>query len=47
MAKITYGRDRDKLKKWADARRKELNRGDVEQIIFAIKSYLLKLKRIK
>ena len=47
VAKITYGRDRDKLKKWADARRKELNRGDIEQIIFAIKSYLLKLKRIK
>lgn len=37
VAKIMFGRDKTKIKTWADKRRKELDCGDVEQVIAAIK----------
>jgi hypothetical protein len=37
VAKIMFGSDKSKRKIWASERRKELDRGDVEQVIAAIK----------
>jgi hypothetical protein len=37
VAKIMFGRDKTKTKKWTDKRRKELDSGDVEQVVAAIK----------
>lgn len=36
VAKIIFGKDKTKIKTWTDKRRKELDHGDVEQVVAAI-----------
>lgn len=36
VAKIIFGKDKTKIKTWTDKRRKELDQGDVEQVVAAI-----------